>query len=274
MKRTRTAKQDSDNRDFRALLQERFRAAVRRNSRFSLRSFALQLGINHSTLSQILRNKRPLSVRSIESMGRRLGLNETLIDSYKQGLKKRTNASSKTNSAVRNFQFDLDTFHLLSTWWHQAILELTHTRGFKTDSRWIASRLGISVDDVNIALQRLLRLGLLEMATSNRWIDKSGDAEFHTHELAPTAIKRINEEVHELATNVVKRSESDRLAHSQMVVAINSKNLRQLQTAADEFMNVIRSLVEEDSTRDEVYQVAVSLFPLSKSQIRGEENDG
>jgi transcriptional regulator with XRE-family HTH domain len=49
---------------------------MRRNPRFSLRSFAKQLGIDHSTLSQVLRNRRRLSARALEAVGKRVGLSE------------------------------------------------------------------------------------------------------------------------------------------------------------------------------------------------------
>lgn len=197
-------------------------------------------------------------------MGRKLGLNETLIESYQHG-SKQTRPKKQTDTAVRDFQFDLDTFQLLSAWWHQAILELIHTREFKTDSRWIARRLGISIDDVNIALQRLLRLGLLEMAASDRWIDKSGDAEFQTSVLPATAAQRVNQEVHELAIETLKQTPTESQVHANMVVAIDLKKLPELRAAAEQFMNEVRSLIEDSNTRDEVYQVSVSFFPLSKS---------
>ena len=202
-------------------------------------------------------------MRGIEIMGRKLGLSENLIESYKQGLKRRS--KTPTGAPVLSFQFDLDTFQLLSAWWHQAILELVHTRGFQTDSRWIARRLGISVDDVNVALQRLLRLNLLEMTSSKRWVDKSGDAEFQTPLLPAAAAQQVDREVYELAIETSKQTSSDRQAHGHMVMAINSKRLPELRAAAEQFLNEIRSLVEEDNSRDEVYQVSVSFFPLSKS---------
>jgi len=62
--------------DIPSLLRERLRAAMRRNPRFSLRSFAKQLGIDHSTLSQVLRSRRRLSARALESVGKRMGLSE------------------------------------------------------------------------------------------------------------------------------------------------------------------------------------------------------
>ena len=52
----------------------------------------------------------------------------------------------------------------LQSLYHFAILELTRLSEFRADSRWIARVLDISVDEVNVALQRLIRLDLLDMA--------------------------------------------------------------------------------------------------------------
>ncbi|HEV7397116.1 MAG TPA: TIGR02147 family protein [Pyrinomonadaceae bacterium] len=265
MKRTQTQGRQSQPGadDFRIFLRERFQAALRRNPRFSLRSFARQLGVNHSTVSQILRNKRPVSARAVEEMGKRLRLSENLIARYKHGIKKRNKSTGRTLQEVRSFQFDLDTFELLSSWYHQAILELTHTGNFKPDSRWIGKRLGISVTEVNVAVQRLLRLGLLEMSSTSKWTDKSGDAEFQTAELTDAGAKRLSREVHELAADSLSQTAA-RYAHARLVVAIESSKLPELQRAAEEFMNEIRSLTDQDKNKDEVYQVIVSLFPLTK----------
>ena len=46
---------------------------------------------------------------------------------------------------------------------------LTTQRSFRPDSRKIARRLGISVDDVNVILQRLLRQRLMTMTTKSTW---------------------------------------------------------------------------------------------------------
>lgn len=274
MKRTQTIPKQSSkaHHDFRSFLKEHFRAAVSRNPRFSLRSFALQLGIDHSTLSQILRNKRSLSVRSLEIMGRRLGLSDRLIETYKQGLQKKLKRAERSVADLPGLQFDLDTFQLLSIWYHQAILELTHTRGFQTDSRWIARRLGISVEDVNIAVQRLLRLNLLAMASRTKWIDKSGDAEFQTEDLTLPAAQRVMREMHELAIDTLEGSTATEFINSHMAIALDSRKLPLLKKAADEFLNEARCLNEETDIKDEVYQVTISIFPLTKPQPEGDKH--
>jgi uncharacterized protein (TIGR02147 family) len=257
--------------DIPSLLRERLHAAMRRNPRFSLRSFAKQLGIDHSTLSQVLRSRRRLSARALEAVGKRVGLSQEAIRAYARSRNKPTSKNLLEN--VRRFHLDLDTFQLLSVWYHYAILELIQVQGFKTDSRWIAKTLGIAVEDVNVALQRLLRLGLLEMSERDRWIDKSGDAEFHSVALTEAACNQMNQEIHELAVQAIKRVASQRRAHRQMVLAVDSTKLPRLMVLADELMKEIRSLASESDTKDDVYQVEISLFPVTTlKRIRGEKN--
>jgi transcriptional regulator with XRE-family HTH domain len=171
--------------DMRLLLRERYRAAKRRNRRFSLRSFARQLGIDHSTLSQVLRGTRPLSNRAIVALGKSIGLTEAALKACTEG--RGAGVPARQMRAVRDFYLDVNTLQLLAAGYHYAILELIQLQSFKTDSRWIAHTLGISVEEVNIAIQRLVRLGLLQMKSPHRWIDRTGDAEFHAADLTDIA---------------------------------------------------------------------------------------
>jgi uncharacterized protein (TIGR02147 family) len=262
MKTARTFKLPAAATDIPLLLRERLRAAVRRNPRFSLRSFGKQLGIDHSTLSQVLQGRRRLSARALEAVGKRMGLSQEALGAYAQSSRKKPGSRSQPETA-RSFHFDLDTFQLLSVWHHYAILELIQVRGFKTDSRWIANALGIAVEDVNIALQRLLRLGLLGMAGPDRWMDKSGDAEFHSEALTETASNQMNQEIHELAVEAIKRIPSGHRAQRQMMVAIDSRTLPRLQALADEFLGQLRGLISESTEKDDVYQVEISFFPVT-----------
>src|SRR3954471_19624664 len=101
--------------DFRAFLGARLRAARKRNPRFSLRAFARRLGVDHSTLSQILRGKRRLTARQAALMGKRLGLAAEAIQDYARALALPPRPAS---ARVRRLSFDADTFALLSIWHH------------------------------------------------------------------------------------------------------------------------------------------------------------
>src|SRR5262249_56864131 len=58
----------------RDVLQAEFDRRRGTNPSYSLRSFARDLSIDHSTLSQILRGRRRLTGRSVRALGRRLRL--------------------------------------------------------------------------------------------------------------------------------------------------------------------------------------------------------
>lgn len=50
-----------------------------------------------------------------------------------------------------------------------AVLGAVARPGFRANSRWLAMTLGIPIDAVNVALQRLLRTGALTMASQQQW---------------------------------------------------------------------------------------------------------
>ncbi len=132
---------------FRVFLQAELDKRRISNPQYSLRAFARRLGVNHSTLSQWIRGRRQLTPGAIESLGKRLGL------SARQ---------------VRVFVEHRDVVGP-----DLALLRLTHRQEFRADTRWIARELRVTVDEANIALQRLLRLDLLHMTARDRWLDKS-----------------------------------------------------------------------------------------------------
>jgi transcriptional regulator with XRE-family HTH domain len=125
--------------NFRNVLQVEFEARRQRNRRYSLRAFARYLGTDHATLSQILRGRRSLSPQMVQRFGRRLRLPLDIIQdacAQQQG---------------------------------EAVLRLAESPSFRTHSRWIATRTGLSLDAVNASLHRLLRQGDIVMNAPNHW---------------------------------------------------------------------------------------------------------
>ena len=113
-----------------------------------------------------------MTPRMIKTLGERLGFRTEEIDNYLAH-----EEQSGAGVVSREIRFlTMETVALLSDSSHRTILEMTSMEGFVPDTRWIARALDLSVDEVNMALSRLTRLGLLEMAAPDRWIDRSGPA--------------------------------------------------------------------------------------------------
>jgi plasmid maintenance system antidote protein VapI len=64
---------------FQETLRAEFEQRHRRNPRYSLRAFARDLRTDHSTLSQILRNRRNLSPRMVRRFGGCLRLDPAVV---------------------------------------------------------------------------------------------------------------------------------------------------------------------------------------------------
>lgn len=125
--------------ELRQTLIAEFDQRRRRNSRYSLRAFARDLGTDHATLSQLLRGRRILSPRLVRQFGRCLHLSDAdIADTCEQ-------------------------HHA------DAILRLARLASFRPNSRWIATRTGLSLDAVNAALARLLHQRQLVMQSADRW---------------------------------------------------------------------------------------------------------
>ena len=76
---------------------------------------------------------------------------------------------------------------------HWEIVRLSRADGFQPDCRWIAEQAGLTVDQVNLALARLLRLGLLEIGTDGKWKDLTRGAAPTERQFRKLALARVRE---------------------------------------------------------------------------------
>lgn len=107
------------------------------NPRYSLRAFARALGISHSSASRLCRGRRP-SAQVVALLGPRLGWSGVQVA-----------------AAVARTRVD----HLRDL----------AAGPFVVDARWIASRTGMSLDDVQVALHEAVRTGRLTMTSTTAW---------------------------------------------------------------------------------------------------------
>jgi transcriptional regulator with XRE-family HTH domain len=156
---------------FRDRLSQEFAARRRINRRFSLRAFALLLGVNHSTLSQILRGRRRIATRQVRRWGRVLGLEHEEIVVYAAAEHVSDPLSGRRQEQLRHWT--AEALALVNQPAHLKILRLARGAEFRPDCRWLAEQTGIAVDEVNIALSRLLRLHLLA-GDEKKWKDATG----------------------------------------------------------------------------------------------------
>jgi len=246
---------------FRDYLQQQLAMRCARNAQYSLRAFANYLGVNHSTLSQMLRGKRTITAEAIEKFGFRLGLSPKQIGGWIQGEKQRPLKGTAQQGQLH--QLARDAAEVLEDWRNFAILELTRLEDFQTDSRWIARMLGITVDEVNIAISRLCRLRLLKMNEDGRWQDQLGDAVMDLDSFSAAAIEKMMQQMHELTAAGV-RDASDRCEHSSATIAVASSQVQQALEKVAAFRMELLQWLAAAPAKDEVYQLEIRFVPVTR----------
>jgi uncharacterized protein (TIGR02147 family) len=252
---------------FRSILQAELARRCARNSHYSLRAFAKYLEVDHSTLSQYLRGKRRLTERAIRKFGVRLGLDSEAIECSIRA--EQYVARPEGDSALAALQETTqDAASLIADWQHYAILELVHLRDFRPDSRWIARVLGVSVDEVNIALHRLLRFGLLEMTDAGQWLDRSGDTATSLVGFAHAAVSRMMEQVRSVTASVVKDLPDDSYAYSATTLAMNTAALPAARAIVARMRDDLLKLLSQTTRGDDVYHLEIALVPVTRLQCK------
>ena len=122
--------------------------------------------------------------------------------------------------------------------------------------------LDVSVDEVNVALQRLIRLDLLDMASTDRWVDKSGDACVSIETLAPEAVDAMSGQHRRLAAAAARHVPMTLREHSTITFAINSAALPRAFELVSRFRQQLVELLREGAA-DDVYQLDIALFPVT-----------
>jgi hypothetical protein len=247
---------------FRHFLQSELARRCARNPQYSLRAFAKFLEMDHSTLSQLLRRKRRLTERTIRRCGMRLGLDEVSVSEFVRGESRDGNADDAALGDIRRLAGD--TASLVADWEHYAILELVRLREFRPDSRWVARVLGLSVDVVNVALQRLLRLGLLTMDAPDRWTDRSGDTTASVRGFTRAALERLVDRSRERLREVVGNAGVGRCVFSESTLAVPADRVAEIAECIERFRREIHGLVRQAGPPDDVYRLEISFAPLTQ----------
>jgi uncharacterized protein (TIGR02147 family) len=267
-----TATRPSESTCFRLFLQAELGRRCAKNRQYSLRAFAKYLVIDHATLSQLLRGNRPLTARTIVRLGTRLGLKRPEIDRYAAHPTYRRSESANESTLGTVQQLASDAADVVGLWYHYAILELTRLHHFKPNTCWIARVLEITPDEVNLALSRLIRLGLLEMVDRDRWVDKSGDATASVAEFSEVAVRQLFEQTRRLMLGALGNVPVGRYEHTSTTLALCTDRLPSVLEKITRFRRELIDLLAQDSTRDDVYQLEINFFPVTTLQ-RDEDND-
>lgn len=241
-----------------SILLRKLEEAKSRNPSFSLRAFSDRLGLSSGALSEIMKGKRPLSATVKRRIADKLLLSprETL-EFFQADLPDHMKVSADTRATL-----DQDNFQLISEWWYFGLLNLVKIRGFKNQSQWMARRLGLSLNVVIEAWDRLFRLGYLE---------KMGSKILRKHPNLKTTDNLLSLSIQKSHINDLALIEKSILNdpinlrdNTSCTFVVEMTDLPHLKEMVRIFQRQVLERFGKE-TGDEVYKMSLAIYPLTKN---------
>jgi uncharacterized protein (TIGR02147 family) len=248
--------------NFRDLLRTELVARIKRNPGYSLRAFARSLGVSPATISIVISGKKPVTLSLIRRVAPALKLTSEKVKNYQIELIQ----STEGQSGQKTYQMvELDQVAIISDWYHYAILNLMRTTGFKAKPLWISRRLGIKPVEAQMALERLIRVGLLSVRQAGKLTDVSSGFTSHIKADRTTHAARENQrQFFELGRKAIDDVEFSSRNHTGVTLAFNVKDLARAKDMIAEFRRKFHETFDQSGDADAVYHLCLGLFPLSK----------
>lgn len=242
----------------RELIIEEFHKRRARNPNFSMRAFAQWLGISPAQLSQMMTGKRTITLKTMQKITNRLGLSpiekKRVVNSLLKDKK-----FIETSENKQTLHLEEDQFRMISDWYHFAILSLTKLKDAQADPRWVARRLGISVEEANQAMLRLERMGILQLKPIFKQIGEPIEV---ASKIPSEAIRKYHKQNLSLAIEKVDTVPLELRELQSISLTLNPQNVTDFKEHIDEFL-AQSSELSEKINGTEVYHLNVQLIPMT-----------
>jgi uncharacterized protein (TIGR02147 family) len=256
---------------YKLCLQRALANRCSRNPRYSTRAFARALGVDHAALSRFLSGERVPSYKVALKILKNLDLSpseeqeflSSIAQIRKQTLQRVSPVFKKMPSVPETKELSLELFRVISDWYHYAILELTFVNGFKSDPKWIAKELGISVAETKMALDRLLQLELLENDENGSLRKSLGHITTADKHITNSALKLHQKQILQRAIESLENEPIETRSMTSMTMAINPEKLPVARQMIEEFTQNLCQFLEADK-RKQVYELGICLYPVQK----------
>jgi len=221
-----------------------------RNGAYSLRSYARDLGIDPSNLSKILNEKKTIGKNLRRNLTKKLGFDDHEFENWSD--KKYTKHS-------------LEVFQIVSEQQHYAILELFKLKGFSGTPKEISHLLDIDISKARESLMRLRETGLLKRhANTRKWMPSEDSSSSILSVATSKAHRDQQKQILEGAISALSDIPIEWRSQSSITVAIDTYKLDEAKQLIKKFRREIASLLTSSENRNEVYQLSISLYPVTK----------
>lgn len=237
---------------------------IKKNPQFSLRAFARMVDVSPAVLSRILSGKRKMTFNLATRIADALHLGpierEKLYSFFTD-----PDGAEDSQEDRHEKELSIDVFNAMKEWYHYGITQLLYIDSFNEDPKWIAKMLSISELEAKMAIDRLLRLGVLDRNEEGRLYRTATHLSTST-DIASAGIRHFQKQILEKSIESLERDDILERDITSITIAINEDRIPEAKKEIMRFRKKMAEfLAEGEKTR--VYNLGVHLIPLSKSII-------
>lgn len=251
-------------------LKNEFTSRKLTNGSYSLRAFARDIGLSPSSLSLILKGSQGLSVERAHKIAHSIGMTERqkaffcdLVESQHGRSYKSRNEASKRLALINsksNNEISLESFSIISDWYHYAILELFTLKDFEGSYDWISKKLKITQSEAKKAVLRLKKVGLLK--ENGNFLEVTESETYSMTDIPSAALKKFHKQILKKAEIAIDRQPIQKRDITSATMAINSKYLPEAKKDIENFRRKFMKKYGEVKSKDTVYNLGVQFFSL------------
>lgn len=258
---------------YRDIIQEHYKQKRRKNPAYSLRSFARDVEISPSQLSEVLSGKTQLSVNKANILAKKLNFNESLRSHFvdlvqvesARSQAVREEALARINSRLNSqseFELSHDDFEGVAYWQMIAVWSFLSLPAYDGTLESVATGLGLDELEVYNAIRRLNGANLIKMQ-DRRWVQAV--KEFAAGGEIPSKVVR---EFHAALGKLGHKSIEDQTFEERhLESAVVNFAPERLHEVSEKISQFTQQLIDEFSSGDdvsEIYSLSLQFFRLSK----------
>lgn len=269
---------------YREFLKDFYEDQKSRKTGFTYARFSAAVGLNSQNYYKLVMDgQKNLTSENIIRFAKGLKLSEVEADyfealvNFNQGgkrlereyyfdrMKRIRQRADKVASDERTLE--QDEFEVISNWICNAVIVLTHVRGFRESPHWIRERMYrlASEEEIASVLERLIALGLIARDGSGRLRQTSKTIRTQP-ELRKISAKFFYEGLLKRGIQALDLTEPKDREFGAYLVGLSRKQIPELKKRVREFLRSLNDWALENSDPEQVYAMAFTGFPLTSAE--------
>lgn len=263
--------------DYRRFLSHWYLSAKKTRRGFSYRAFAKKAGFHTSNfLMLVIQGKRNMTEESLKKMTVGLSLNKQEQEFFRNLVffnQARTHEGKnfyyqqilQSKKFTQLKPIECQQYEYFSAWYHPVVRELVASEEFDGSPEWIAGKISPPITEAQASksLEILEGLGFIEKTSPDRWRQTSTILSTGP-ELTSVIVHNYHKGLLDLTKEVMDELDMKDRDVSALTLGVRRDQMPQIRVKVREFRQEILKMVSGESKPEEVIQLNIQLFPVTK----------